>query len=555
MKLIRVVPLALGVALLYGATGPLSAGGGTVPYEDTERGFSCRVPDTFKRNPPKPQGEPKFKAANFYDDQAKYQSSHSVNPEFTVGWWSTPKVATTPSASDGAKPDDKTKPGDDHRPTREDAEAAYGPKSIDDVLDQLLNGNPQLFGELESPAGSADRWTQAKPGKTNKGKVDFKYWEFNPGKPKKGQKPAVWCVFAARLTIERPKETVEVTFHATCATQFIKDLGPEFLNIVKSFETRDAAGTKAREEAPTDPDKFLDWAKRTKVIPGWKAFLSPKKQYCMIYDEAVKLDLVTDIAQQIEGIRADVYESLFPPDKPVTAISFIRVCKDKEGYMAYGGDPSSAGYWSHVQGELVFFKDSSNPNDSLRVLYHEAFHQYIYYSVGAVSPHSWFNEGHGDYFAGHNLKNGHFEVGEFLWRKDLAASLKREKKTVPLKEWLTWDKNKYYNKAANGKGLEGGDNYALGWNFIYFLRTTKKPEYQQFLPTYFNTLKILVTKVRTERKAARDKAKAAGEDVGEEEPEWIANMPYEAAWCTAALEAAEKTVDLDRLEKDWLSVP
>ena len=38
--------------------------------------------------------------------------------------------------------------------------------------------------------------------------------------------------------------------------------------------------------------------------------------------------------------------------------------------------------------------------DSLLVLYHEAFHQYIYYAVGEVAPHDWFNEGHGDYFSG-----------------------------------------------------------------------------------------------------------------------------------------------------------
>ena len=38
--------------------------------------------------------------------------------------------------------------------------------------------------------------------------------------------------------------------------------------------------------------------------------------------------------------------------------------------------------------------------DTLAVLYHEAFHQFIFYSVGEVAPHSWFNEGHGDYFSG-----------------------------------------------------------------------------------------------------------------------------------------------------------
>ena len=32
------------------------------------------------------------------------------------------------------------------------------------------------------------------------------------------------------------------------------------------------------------------------------------------------------------------------------------------------------------------------------MLYHEAFHQFIHYSAGELPPHSWYNEGHGDYF-------------------------------------------------------------------------------------------------------------------------------------------------------------
>ena len=33
-------------------------------------------------------------------------------------------------------------------------------------------------------------------------------------------------------------------------------------------------------------------------------------------------------------------------------------------------------------------------------LSHETFHQFIFYFYGSLSPHSWYNEGQGDYFAG-----------------------------------------------------------------------------------------------------------------------------------------------------------
>jgi len=60
--------------------------------------------------------------------------------------------------------------------------------------------------------------------------------------------------------------------------------------------------------------------------------------------------------------------------------------------------------------------------DSLRVLYHEAFHQYIHYAVGDVAPHSWFNEGHGDYFAGHNYRGRKFKSDVFRWRTGIIAN-------------------------------------------------------------------------------------------------------------------------------------
>jgi hypothetical protein len=544
MHCVRVVLAFIGAALCYATVAPVDAAGGTREYEDKARGFTIRVPETLKQTPPKPSGSAKWLAGEFYDDQAKYKSSGAVNPEMNIGWFSTAKAASTPGG--GTKKLDPEGP-----PTRDEIEEMFELKSIDDYLDNLIDNNTNLFGS--NIPKIVERWNAAKPGKTNKQKLDFKYLEINGAKSKSKDDTASWTLWVAKLPLERPTESVTVTFHATFAREFAKDLCPAFLAMVKSFETQGSSGRVAREDVPTDPDQFREYIKKKKVIPGWKCMDSPKRQYVILYDESVKDDMAKDVGQRIEGIRAQVYEKVFPPDAPVTAVSVIRICKDREAYIAYGGSPSSAGYWQWMQQELVFFKDSSNPGDAFAVLYHEAFHQYIFYSVGACSPHSWFNEGHGDFFAGHVHKGGgRFELDEFKWRKDLAAQMKREKKTVPLKDWLGWSQGKYYG-FQNGSDLDGSANYALGWNFIYFLRTTKKPEYQQFLPTYFDTLKGLVTKARQERKAARDKAKAAGGDPGEEEPEALANMSKEDEWCAAALEAALKTIDIDQLEKDWLA--
>jgi hypothetical protein len=547
MQIRPLVAAALGAALLYGATAPASAAVRTVPFEDGKRGFATRVPDTFKQNPPKPTGQAKYEAAEFYDDQAVYKSSGSSNPQFQIGWWVTPKTATTPGSATPPAPEN----GGDKPMARQDVEDAFGPKSFEEYIDQEIDGNTKLYGSNKPPM--AERWASGKTGKTTKQRIDFKYLEINATKPKRKDDPQpLWYMFCAELTLERPAESVVVSFRGYCATQYAKDLGPVYLDIVKNFESHDPGGsTTTREEAPTDPDKYREWLKKTKLVAGWKAMDSPKKQYVLIYADGVPEKLVKQIADQIESLRGQVYEVVFPPDRPITAISVIRVCKDHEQYMAYHAPGGTAGYWSSYDKELVFYEDTSNKNDSLRVLYHEGFHQYIYYSVGACDPHSWFNEGHGDFFFGHNFKDGKWQLGKSLDRIGDAAKVKREKRVPPLQDWLHWSQDQYYGN--NEAGLTGLENYALGWDLVYFLRTTKKPEYQGILQRYFDTLKGLVTAAHDERVKAREKAKAEGKDVGGgiEDDEELANRMHEDEWLGKALAAGFKGVDLDQLYKDW----
>ncbi len=533
--------LAAG-AVAYGPPAPV-ARAAAAPYENKTHGFTLKLPDTFKQTPPKPNGGNKRLAAEFYDDQPKYQSSRATNPEFRVSWWSTPKVAVTGGDMPGAG----AKPEDGEPPQESDAEDVFGPKSFDDAMDGLIERNTELFGSNRPPM--AERWANAKSGKTAKQKLDFRYVELNATKPKKKDDPQPkWYLFVAKIQIDRPTESVTVGFQAECATEFAKDLGPAFLGIVRSFELKEGSVAKA-EEVPTDPDAFREYVKRTKVVPGWKCMDSPKKEYLLIYADGVDEKLVREIAQQVESLRSQVYEVMFPPDKPITALSIIRVCKDSEQYMAYHAPGGTAGYWSSWDKELVFYKETRNPTDSLRVLYHEAFHQYIYYSVGDVDPHSWFNEGHGDYFYGFDYKDGKWERGKSLDRVDTAQKLKREGRAPPLKDWLRWSQQQYYGDGS----LSMRDNYALGWDFVYFLRTTKKKEYQGILDTYFNTLKGCVTKWREERAKEAAKAKAEGGEPPSEAEERMERMQHEEEWRDAAIDAGFKGVDLDQLYKDWMA--
>jgi len=178
--------------------------------------------------------------------------------------------------------------------------------------------------------------------------------------------------------------------------------------------------------------------------------------------------------------------------REASTCSLVRVCKDEGEYHSYGGPGGSAGYWNSMAKELVLYDDRAGGGrgDTWAVLNHEGFHQYIYYLYGNLAPHSWYNEGTGDYYSGYQRqKNGQFELEKFSWRKDLIAGKVREGKYVPLKEFTKLSQQDYYGK-LDKYGTDVGVHYAQGWSFIYFLRTGKQKHASGWNPAWENILEI-----------------------------------------------------------------
>ncbi len=285
------------------------------------------------------------------------------------------------------------------------------------------------------------------------------------------------------------------------------------------------------------------------MVKGWDVVVSPKKNYIVIYNTMRDKNhrLAKEIAKRIEMIREQIYEVQFPPAQPIDAVSIVRVCGNRKEYHEYGGPGGSAGYWNSGSEELVFYDASPGRKidfDTVSVLYHEAFHQYIYYSAGNVAPHSWFNEGHGDYYAGADLKGRKFKIKPFRWRqgiiKNAVAKGPREKVEVedkdgstklvyandggytPLVDLVRFTQREYYRYP--------GVSYAQGWSLIYFLREVvpdnKKYEakWGHILDVYFKTLKGEAVDAPADeegdgaRDAADDDADEDGDD-GDADPD------------------------------------
>jgi hypothetical protein len=367
------------------------------------------------------------------------------------------------------------------------------PKDMWDYLGKLMPGNMKL--EEDDPKFKM---------RSKKYTAHLRVYR-QPGRDDRRAQQVQRLVVAAQIaTVEESDSNFGVAYFTSVADE--KNMLRAFKTSIKRFKILDPDEEEELEEGETavgDEGIFVDSAqkpvewrearkKKLKGVKGWAAL--DTANYLIVHNKEVKRPLLKKIAKHIEAIRRDVYEKLFPPAGEIKAISVVRVCKDREEYLRYGAPPSSAGYWSPGDEELVFYQDKSNKKDSLRVLYHEAFHQYIHYSVGEVAPHSWFNEGHGDYFAGHNYRGKEFRADVFRWRTGIIATAFGQKSYVPLEDFLKYTQRQYYSNA--------GLCYAQGWSLVYFLREVERrkiKKYQKYwglLDRYFEAIKRNVKSVK-----------------------------------------------------------
>jgi len=282
--------------------------------------------------------------------------------------------------------------------------------------------------------------------------------------------------------------------------------------IAKTLQRIEVPLEPRRADAGLDPRALKQKKLEAEVArsPGWSLYETPNYFILSSYDDK---QFIEELKTRLEGIRA-VYERDYPPARArrlqlapetpdvgvapggvpssertsitvdpleLARTSVVRVCKDRDQYLRYGGPLNTGGYFRSVEEELVIFDDKQERGREFTwgVLSHEAFHQYIFAFYGNVAPHSWYNEGTGDYYYGFEYRNGKFKQGPARNRQDTLVSLIGEDRHAPLRDFVRWPKSWYYavgkpGNPGNGKGggaLSQPECYAQGWSLIWFLRT------------------------------------------------------------------------------------
>lgn len=453
---------------------------GFVTVEDKEEGFSFYLPQNYKEIPREPGDTVAIALFRRTIPAKKAQKGNAIEPAKISEIWilSIDKPVAAAKATDSAESDEAP-------PSEATPDKGSSAKSEEEALAEVM---------------SADSFEEF-------AKKRLKDWKIvsHGEKGEKGAKRTEYLLQYPRTAIAQTK-----------ATAWVFDRGDRWLGLMGVAEARDFDGQRRNfersalslkevevsEAATKEIEKYYSLrpeykdspfrlARRKELSRGWKAIDTPN--FLIIHHTKDDV-LLSRVQNDLEAMRL-VYEQSFPPVKPVQAVSVVRVCKDRREYLQYGGHPTSAGYWNAAQRELVIYDNVKGQQgsrfgnrDTCITLYHEAFHQFVHYSVGELPPHSWFNEGYGDYFSGARVYANSTklqEIGPTPWRVDAIKQIVEKRRFVPLDVLVRMEQRDFYENAQVC--------YPQAWSLVYFLNKVSSsqasPKWKGILPRYFETLK------------------------------------------------------------------
>lgn len=241
-------------------------------------------------------------------------------------------------------------------------------------------------------------------------------------------------------------------------------------------------------------------------LAGWWYVETPN--YVLVSDlRGGRRSFVQRLQEDLEAVRV-IYEKMFPPRKPIEAVSLVRIFADAEEYVRYVGEENRAtgGIWMPGKRELVIrpFEWGNELERRARmasVVYHEAFHQYIYYAFDLIRTSPWYNEGHAVFFEGADVRRADLRVDEVPQYASVVESLAAAG-TLRVPRMLTMDYDAFYERASGDMVLRRA-NYATAWALVYYLRKGAPLEddnrYEEIIERYERAL----WKTRDETAATR----------------------------------------------------
>ncbi len=337
----------------------------------------------------------------------------------------------------------------------------------------------------------------------------------------------------------------------------------------RSFERTSAA--KDVDLSQLDYKALLKYHKvQDAQYKDWRIVPTPSKKY-IIKTSSKRGAFIKSAITRLERSRK-LFEKDFPPEdfgQKLTAVSVVRICNTPEEFHKYGGTRRGvAGWFNPGTEELVLYSGEKDPErDALTfgVMSHEAFHQYCHFLFKRSEAHRWFDEGHGDYYAGAAWYKGKVYVkaeaaSEGIARLVEAKMMVEDGNMVSLEKHLNFTHGQWQTQ-----GPKNISCYAQSWSIIYMLRQGSvgkvskkywKKEYADIIPNYMNTLlkgyadEYAVVLAEREEEAKEEKRELTEEERDIDRSD-LETSQRNDVW-EKAMEASWGQIDLDEFEAQWL---
>lgn len=312
-------------------------------------------------------------------------------------------------------------------------------------------------------------------------------------KPNGKTAPSDWFCALVKIADGTPKAKVRKDFEtqllANVAAMPQTGTGSTGGVQAKALTVGPAGGRAASAAAIPDHPSRIAARKSIANMKNWWYAETPDYIFLSDIRSAAGRKLVKDLQATMPVLRG-AFAQIIPPFTNSTDVSVVRIYEEAEAYKQYVGKGAewSVGIWSPMRRELVIQAQGKGKEDTLEIIKHEGFHQYLFYACGMIETSAWFNEGHACFFEVADVprQGGRVEIPESPRMAYLLDHLDAASSLIP--QLIHFGYDEFYKGTDQRRQL----NYATSWGLIYFLRkglhSEKYSAYAPVLGTYLATL-------------------------------------------------------------------
>ncbi|MBQ9431687.1 MAG: hypothetical protein IJU44_09070 [Kiritimatiellae bacterium] len=248
-------------------------------------------------------------------------------------------------------------------------------------------------------------------------------------------------------------------------------------------------GTRTPEKIADHPSR--DAAKKSIAnMAGW--WYAETADYIFLSD--VRSSLGKNLVKTFQTILPDyrkALKKLVPPFVEQTDVNVVRIFENEADYKRHVGPKHefSDGIWNPALRELAILScGNKKAEETMDIMRHEGFHQYLFYAADKIIVSTWLNEGYACFCEGAVIKGGRVSFPETGRVDQLLRELPAATALIP--KLIKTSHEGFY--AGNDQQISL--KYATAWGIVYFLckgvpSNRKYEAYATILPDYWKTLK------------------------------------------------------------------